>query len=886
MKPKFFPNRVAALFALGGWLIGTSAGHGQGTAFTYQGRLDDTGSPANGSYDFRFRIFSAAAGGTVVAGPLATNAVAVSNGLFTLALDFSGGVFTGPGRWLEVAVRTNGAPGFSTLDTRQPLTPSPYAIYAGTASNALTATTATTATTAAMATTATSAATATTATTATFATTATMASNVVSGSVTSAGIASGQVVKSLNGQTDTVNLTGDGGLSVAPAGGTVKLNPNAWSLAGNTNTSPPGGNFLGTADNQPLELRVNNLRALRLEPGAANSPNVIGGAANNFVEATASSATIGGGAQNTNTESFATIPGGRNNLAAQQSFAAGTFAHATNRGAFVWADQELAPFGSTGPDQFLIRASGGVGINTNAPNANALNVNGNVAATTFTGNGAGLTTLNPANLSAGTAPINITGNAATAATATTATTATSAASATTAVTAGTATNFSGALAGDVTGAQGSTLVAFVGGKTAGNISAAVSLALAATAANSASNLVLRDAAGNFAAGTITATSFIGDGSGLTGISGGTNGSSGWSLSGNNVGAAQFLGSTNNQAVEIRAGGARVLRLEPNTNGLPNVIAGATNNSVTAGVTGATIGGGAANTNGGSLSFIAGGANNFIPTNVTHAMIAGGASNTAAGTFSLAAGQRAKANHRGTFVWADSQGADFVSNGTNQFLIRAAGGVGINTTNLGTSMFSVLGNQTGGWPSPMALIQNTNPTVNASPALRVVTYGGTIDGALSVSANGTGLIARFGNSAGWVGDITTNGTFNGLVFNPTSDRHAKEGFQPVNPCVVLEKIVALPISEWNFKAAPGEPHIGPMAQDFRAAFGLGADDKHIATVDADGVALAAIQGLNQKTEVRSQRSEVRIQKLEAENAALKARLEKLERLVSERNGGVQ
>ena len=76
----------------------------------------------------------------------------------------------------------------------------------------------------------------------------------------------------------------------------------------------------------------------------------------------------------------------------------------------------------------------------------------------------------------------------------------------------------------------------------------------------------------------------------------------------------------------------------------------------------------------------------------------------------------------------------------------------------------------------------------------------------------------------------------------------------------------------------------MAQDFHAAFGIGPDDKHIATVDADGVALAAIQGLNEKVEVRSQRSEDRIQKLEAENAELKARLEKLERFLLQPNHG--
>jgi hypothetical protein len=95
---------------------------------------------------------------------------------------------------------------------------------------------------------------------------------------------------------------------------------------------------------------------------------------------------------------------------------------------------------------------------------------------------------------------------------------------------------------------------------------------------------------------------------------------------------------------------------------------------------------------------------------------------------------------------------------------------------------------------------------------------------------------------------------------------------------------LPIMQWSFKEFPGARHLGPMAQDFHAAFGVGLDDKHIATVDADGVALAAIQGLNEKVEVRSQKSEVSIQKLRAENAALKQRLEQLERVMNRENGG--
>ena len=75
----------------------------------------------------------------------------------------------------------------------------------------------------------------------------------------------------------------------------------------------------------------------------------------------------------------------------------------------------------------------------------------------------------------------------------------------------------------------------------------------------------------------------------------------------------------------------------------------------------------------------------------------------------------------------------------------------------------------------------------------------------------------------------------------------------------------------------------MAQDFHAAFGLnGADDKHIATVDEEGVALAAIQGLNQKVEEQ----QAELKQKETEITDLKARLEKLEQLVIAKNGGGQ
>jgi trimeric autotransporter adhesin len=109
----------------------------------------------------------------------------------------------------------------------------------------------------------------------------------------------------------------------------------------------------------------------------------------------------------------------------------------------------------------------------------------------------------------------------------------------------------------------------------------------------------------------------------------------------------------------------------------------------------------------------------------------------------------------------------------------------------------------------------------------------------------------------------------------SDRNAKENVQPVDTRGVLEKVAALPVSTWNYKSQASDVrHIGPMAQDFKAAFGVGGSDTGITTVDADGVALAAIQGLNQKLLEELRRRD-------AENADLKQRLEALEKIVLKR-----
>src|SRR5256714_5495550 len=109
-----------------------STAFAQGTAFNYQGRLSDNGAPANGSYDLEFTIYDALTGGSVVGGPDFIRPIDVSNGLFTVTLDFGAGVFSGPPRFLEIGVRTNGSDMDHTpLSPRQPILATPYAITAG-----------------------------------------------------------------------------------------------------------------------------------------------------------------------------------------------------------------------------------------------------------------------------------------------------------------------------------------------------------------------------------------------------------------------------------------------------------------------------------------------------------------------------------------------------------------------------------------------------------------------------------------------------------------------------------------------------------------------------------------------------------------------------------
>ncbi|GIK85046.1 MAG: hypothetical protein BroJett026_05270 [Betaproteobacteria bacterium] len=370
--------------------------------------------------------------------------------------------------------------------------------------------------------------------------------------------------------------------------------------------------------------------------------------------------------------------------------------------------------------------------------------------------------------------------------------------------------------------------------------------------------------------------------------------------GNAFGATAVLGTTDDHAVEVRANGSRAMRLEPVAIS-PNVIAGSPENTVSAGVRGATIagggvaccdtdpsfafespnratdafgtvGGGYANragndsgtavdapfaTVGGGQANIAHGARSTVGGGVlnlatgshatvsgggrnhgadaysavgggagnvasgSHSTIPGGSLNEATAPYAFAAGRRAKSDTFGSFTWADGTNLDFGPSVPNFFAVRATGGVG----------FTVAVNASGG----------STQFCNYLPG-----------------------------TTGWA---------------CVSDREQKENLTPADGTDVLERLLAMPVYAYNFKGAPASlRNLGPTAQDFRAAFGLGEGDTTIASGNISGVALAAIQGLDAKLEAQVTRHEqalaerdARIAEQSRELAVLRERLAEVELL---------
>ena len=138
---------------------------------------------------------------------------------------------------------------------------------------------------------------------------------------------------------------------------------------------------------------------------------------------------------------------------------------------------------------------------------------------------------------------------------------------------------------------------------------------------------------------------------------------------------------------------------------------------------------------------------------------------------------------------------------------------------------------------------------------------------SVTMRAAGGYRLFSNSA------ATGGVFlpaSGTSWAAISDRNVKKDFAPVDSLAILEKLAGIPITQWHYQWEDSglTPHIGPMAQDFKAAFYPGRDDKSITTQESDGVALAAIQGLNHKLEQALAAKETQIEQLTSTVAELK------------------
>ena len=334
-----------------------------------------------------------------------------------------------------------------------------------------------------------------------------------------------------------------------------------------------------------------------------------------------------------------------------------------------------------------------------------------------------------------------------------------------------------------------------------------------------------------------------------------------------------------------------------TNAYEAVIAGGWTNFIGNGAAQSTISGGSHNVIGDGVNqgVIGGGAVNIVTDD--YATVPGGAFNTAGGESSFAAGHRAKALHKGAFVWADATEADFSSANSNQFLVRASFvGVNRSTPVSGADCFAVESPVTSGFGGMHLNIAGATarPFYGYSLAGTVKGYH-FIDGSDSnkwkLNVNGDRLTVTTNGNVGIGNTNPTNllmvssAYCTGTSWVNASDRNLKENFAAVDGREVLEKVARLPISEWNYKTEASARHLGPIAQDFKEAFDLGNDDRSISTIDEGGVALAAIQGLNQKLEEKlsaqseeSKRKDAEIQLLKTVNASLEKRLEQLEKVV--------
>ncbi len=357
MKLKNIYTLAAALCGL----LPNLSAQAQGTAFTYQGQLSTTNGPANGNYDFTFTLFNNFTNGTPLGGPLIVTNVAVTNGLFTLALDF-GSVFTGEPAWLGLGVRTNGSGSYLPLTPLQELTPAPYAVYAASAN----------------------------------------ATNLV-GTVQSANLSGVALLAGGNEFTGNQSIT-SGSMGIGTTSPMAPVEVRTTSPSRNLVMSGPGAgiwSFFDTTGGKYLWDISGGTNSFQISRSGLDYPLTISLETGN----------IGIG---TTTPSQALEVNGNalvddqlivsNQITSAGTAAALTFQCRTNSEVnWQWrADTTRADFGSFGgggpTDALSILQSGNIGIGTTTP-ATALQVNGTVTASGFSGNGSGLTGLVATNVS-------------------------------------------------------------------------------------------------------------------------------------------------------------------------------------------------------------------------------------------------------------------------------------------------------------------------------------------------------------------------------------------------------------------------------------------------------------------------------------------------------
>ena len=375
----------------------------------------------------------------------------------------------------------------------------------------------------------------------------------------------------------------------------------------------------------------------------------------------------------------------------------------------------------------------------------------------------------------------------------------------------------------------------------------------------------------------------------------------WSLGGNagTNPTTSFLGTPDNQPLVLKTNNRRAMQYQYAEN-IPsgfrsnNALGGADVNSIVAGVVGATIAGGGKDVFSGTDSpnqvianfgAIGGGIGNTAGDSAT---VGGGEANTASGRDSTIAGGTANLADSTDATVAGGElntanndeatvggGYNNLASGTDS---TVAGGVGNSATSYDTTVGGGNGNTASGDESTVA-----GGVSNIASGYGAAVPGGRFNTAAGDYAFSAGRNAQASHDGAFVWGDDTNTTFASTAINQfnvrasggarifsnstattgvllaagggswssASDRNLKTNFQTVNSTEVLESLCAIPITTWNYKASADIRHMGVMSQDFHAAFGgLGLDDRHIDTLDADGVAFAAIQGLNRKVTVQS------------------------------------